>query len=392
MFPRKILPDLKLHLSRRQITVITGMRRTGKTTLVNALLSEVKSKNKIYLDLQRLNNRRLFEQENYDLIVEKLVELGLNKNEKMFVGIDEIQLMPDIPGVLKYLYDNFNIKFIVTGSSSYYLKNLFSESLAGRKKIFELYPLDFEEFLTFKKAAHSTGKDFFKTSFDPVEYGRIEGYYNEFVEYGGFPEVVLAESGQDKMDLANDIISSYINVDVKTLIDFRNSANIYNLIRLLAARVGSRLDYSKLASVSGLSKPTVMDYLNLFEGTYLISRVAVFTKNRDKEIVKARKLYFCDNGLLSVLADAGSGVKFENAIFNQLRHKGKVQYFALKTGREIDFVFNGAAALEAKETPTIIDERELANLSKAAGLKQYRLVGRHASPKFKNYIWGGMIR
>lgn len=70
----------------------------------------------------------------------------------------------------------------------------------------------------------------------------------------------------------------------------------------------------------------------------------VHTHNKDREIVKARKLYFSDTGLLRILAgDIDSGALFENAVFAQLRHKGDIRYFSLKTGREIDFVFNGAA-------------------------------------------------
>ena len=118
----------------------------------------------------------------------------------------------------------------------------------------------------------------------------------------------------------------------------------------------------------------------------------VHTSNPDREIVKARKLYFADTGLLGILADVDSGAKFENAVFSQLRHHGSISYFSLKTGREIDFILNGQTALECKETPTNFDKKELADLAKKAGVAQHYLIGRHQSPSFTDYIWGGEIR
>ena len=392
-FPRAIYPEVKKHLSAKQITVITGMRRVGKTTLIKQLLSEITSTNKVYLDLQQINNRELFASKNFDDVLMHLKQAGLRATEKMYVALDEIQLYPEISGVMKYLYDTYDIKFIVTGSSSYYLKNLFSESLAGRKRIFELFPLNFGEYLTFRQVAWLQNNiDFAKMKFSAHEYERLRAYYAEYIEFGGFPEVTLMNGIDDKKSMLNDIISSYVNIDIKSLADFRDSGSIYNLIKMLAARVGTRLDNSKLSRLTGLSRITVANYVSLFEKTYLISLVQVHTHNVDREIVKAKKIYFADNGLVNILAEVGSGTKFENSIFNQLRQRGDVRYYALKNGQEIDFVLDRRIALETKETPTIDDETTLLALSKMAGIKEFRIIGRHAAPKYRNYIWGGDIK
>jgi len=391
IYPRKIFPDLLNHLDSKQITVLTGMRRTGKTTLVKELLSKIDSANKLYIDLERLDNRELFAAKNYDAIIYALKQRGLDFGRRVYLVLDEIQLAKNIASTLKYLYDNYDIKFIATGSSSFYLKNLFSESLAGRKKIFELYPLDFGEFLTFKEMPFVAG-DFNKTRFAAAEYERLKPYYEEYIEYGGFPETVLTAKTADKNDLLKDIISSYINIDIASLADFRRRDGIGSLMKMLASRVGTRLDYAKLSRLSGLTRQLVKNYLDFFENTYLIARVPVYTKNTDREIVKAKKLFFCDNGLLGVLADISGGSKFENAVFTQLRPKGEIRYYALKSGREIDFIFDSRIALEAKETPTTADQKELNDLSRQAGLSQTALVGRYQSPGFSDYIWGGDIR
>lgn len=390
-YPRKIYPELKKHLKNRQVTVITGMRRSGKTTLVEKLLEDTGSENKLYIDFQRLDNRELFSQKNYDNIMLEIERRGKDTRKKIFIALDEIQLVPEVAGAIKYLYDHYNIKFIATGSSSYYLKNLFSESLAGRKKIFELFPLDFGEFLVFKNIAYKK-EEFLNLIFSAPEYERIKSYYEEYIEFGGFPEVVLAENSEEKKDLLYDIISSYVNIDIKSLSDFRKEREIYSLIKMLASRAGTRIDYVKLSRLTGISRLTVAGYIELFEKTYLIARVSVLTRNSDREIVKAQKIYFSDNGILNILADLNGGTKFENALFCQIRHKGKVRYYALKSGREIDFVFDGSVGLEAKETPVEKDEKELITLSQMAGLKKHRIIGRYRSPNFSDYIWGGGIK
>lgn len=388
---RKIFPDLVKHIKKKQITVLTGMRRTGKTTIVKELLKGIETGNKLFINLERLDNRHLFTEVNYDNIILALKQRGLKFENKIYLAIDEIQLLPNISSVLKYLYDHYNIKFIITGSSSYYLKNLFSESLSGRKKIFELFPLDFGEMLTFNDVPFLS-EDFKKLTFNHNEYNRLKNYYEEFIQFGGFPEVILAESRNDKYDLLNDIISSYVNIDIKTLADFRNEREIYKLIQLLSSRVGTRLDYSKISSLLGISRITVKNYIDFFEKTYLINRISVLTKNRDREIVKAQKIYFNDTGLANILSQLNSGSQFENTVFNQLRHHNNIRYYALKTGREIDFVFGNDYAFEVKETPTLSSYKKLSILSSTAGLNKFRLIGRYLSPNFMDYIWGGEIR
>ena len=390
VYPRKIYPDLFSHAQTSFVTVLTGMRRTGKTTLIQQLLADLSNKNSLYLDLQRPDNRELFEQKNYDVIKEAFIARGLVADTPMVVALDEIQLAPQSPSAIKYLSDHYKIKFIVAGSSSYYLKNLFSESLSGRKKLFELSPLGFGEFLTFKEISY-TAIDWEKTKFDLMEFNRLSGFYEEYLRFGGFPQVVLAKSDAEKRDILADIMSSYVNIDIRSLADFSDERNLYSLAKLLAARVGNRVEYSNLSRLTGLSRPTVTNYVQFFEKTYLVKTIGVYTKSVDREIVKSRKLYFCDTGLANILAELSGGAQFENTLFNQLAKSGQVQYYALKTGQEIDFVFNENLAIEAKETSIEADLSYLTRMASTAQISDFRLVGRYQSPKFTDYIWAGSI-
>jgi predicted AAA+ superfamily ATPase len=390
-YPRDVYPSLKEHLKKKQITVLTGMRRTGKTTLLKKLMEDSGVEQKVFFDLERIDNRELFSEKNYEIVVQVLTQRGIRFSEKVLIGVDEIQLVPNLPSVVKYLYDKYDIKFILTGSSSYYLKNRFNESLAGRKKIFEIYPLTFKELLTFKEITFTPAGFFTDYTFVIAEYQRLKLFYDEYIDYGGFPEVALTDKVADKKDLIEDILSSYINLDLMALSDIKKSKEAIKLIKLLAARVGTKLEISKICRLAGLSRPLVENYVELFEQSYLIRTIPVTTVSPDREIVKARKLYFLDNGIASLYAGLSSGSKFENAVFNQLLAIGNLSYYSLKTGREIDFILDKKIAFEVKETATEKHLRRIASLAKNLGIDEVYVVGRTAEHVFPGFIWGGFI-
>ena len=392
MYERIIFKELKQHLQKPQITVVTGLRRVGKSTALKFLLSEVNHQNKAYIDLEKIENRILFSENSYTAIESGLKSLGLDLSNDCVIAIDEIQLVPVSVSVVKYFYDTYGIKFLLTGSSSYYLKNHFSESLAGRKRIFEMYPLTFQEFLTFKGKPESEVMALEEIPYNEFVYSRYKHLYEEYIQFGGFPEVVLAETLEDKIAYLKDVINAYIELDIKLLSDFKMSNELYKLIQLLASRVGSKLDISKLSSISGINRNKISDYLELLEYTYFIHRVPPFTKNKDKEISGQSKLYFADTGVLQILAQVGSGQVFENIIALQLKAKGDIAYYQRKTGQEIDFILNERIGIEVKETPSDRDLKVLKQRSSELDINETMLIGRNApGSDFKDWFWGGSI-
>jgi uncharacterized protein len=390
-FKRKIYNSLEKHLNVKQVTVLTGMRRTGKTTLVKQLMEVSNIEYKLFFDLENIEDRKLFSHDNYNDTIKELKKIGINFSKKVLICIDEIQLLPNIPSVIKYLYDHYDIKFIVTGSSSYYIKNKFQESMAGRKKIFEIYPLDFGEYLTFKNINYEPLLDLNELENSQYTASLLKYEYEDYITFGGFPAVVLTDDVDIKKDLIQDIINSYINIDLVQIADIRKTQEISNLIKLLASRIGSKLDISKIANLTDLSRQTVENYIYLLENTYFIKTIPVYSLNTDREIVKARKVYFLDNGIATQFADLSSGSKFENAIFNQLHHFGEVSYYQLKTGQEIDFIIDKKIAFEVKETASEIDYRRMMRLAKNVNIEKGFVLGKN-STNFDNYVWGGMIR
>lgn len=391
-FNRNIFESLYAHLDKQQVTVLTGMRRTGKTTLVKQLMEASPIKQKLFFDLERINYRKIFEYDNYELTIQYLEQQGIDFKERVMICLDEIQLVPNIPSVIKYLNDHYNIKFIVTGSSSYYLKNKFQESMAGRKKIFEIYPLTFGEYLEFNGVKYKHNKALESIINIAAEYDRLKLHYENYIQFGGFPQVALAKTNAEKTDILQDILSSYINIDIMQLADIRKTADIYNLVRLLASRIGNKIDVSKLAVSAKIARQTVDNYIDLLENTYLIKTLPVYSLSPDKEIVKARKLYFYDNGIANICAELGSGSKFENAVHNQLHHYGDLAYYQLKTGQEIDFILNKKVAYEVKETAYETDNRKMLNLAKNLNITQGKVIGKFPNQAFDNFLWGGMIK
>lgn len=393
-YSRLLFPALKDALGDQRAIVLTGMRRTGKTTTMRWLLDQVSSSNKIYLDLERLDQRAVFQENNYDLVLDYLRNRGLDSNQPMTVALDEIQYVPNLPSVVKYLHDSYSIKFLLTGSSSFYLKNYFTESLSGRKVVFEMFPLSFGEFLDFRGTPYRRRTTFAEMRFDSHEYDRLKGLYEEFLLYGGLPDVVLETRPNVRLDLLNDIFSSYVNIDVRALADFQKIGELQQLMRLLALRIGNKLDVTKLASIVGISRPTVMQYLDFLEMTYVIQRVPAFAGG-DKPSALAKKLYFCDNGIAGILAHLSEGALFENAVHNQLRVYGELSYLTKGSEHEIDFIIkqenNPEIALEVKYHPILSDDQKLKRLAVRYGISESWLIGKYPAPGFQDFLWSGLI-
>ncbi|RKZ20785.1 hypothetical protein DRQ18_05650 [bacterium] len=376
IYPRKLRKYLLREMEKPQIVLITGMRQVGKTTLMKDIFNSVKSDNKVFLDLENPLYQKIFEEKNYDNIMLNLKEFGIKPDRKSYIFIDEIQLMPEITKPIKYLYDHYSIKFFLTGSSSFYLKGLFPESLAGRKIIYELFPLDFEEFLVFKNK-----KKTFKESFrekaknkNRMNYEIYKPLYDEYLSYGGFPAVVREEDPERKKAIIADIFKSYFEKDVRSLADFKHIGKLRDTILLLAGRCGAKLDISKIASEIGISRTTLYSYLNFLERTYFIFLVSPYSRRINREVRGAKKVYFCDTGLLNYLVRISRGNLFENAVFNCLKIKGKINYYEKYKGAEIDFIFNSEIAVEVKSTPTPADIRKLKRTAEKLSLKEFYIV------------------
>jgi predicted AAA+ superfamily ATPase len=357
---RTLFTKLTERITDEDIIVVTGMRQVGKTTLLKQVYDLIQSNNKLFLDLENPLNQKYFEKTNYDEIVYQLQLLGIDFHERAYIFLDEVQYVKNIPSVVKYLMGKYPCKFFLTGSASFYLKNLFSESLAGRKIIYELFPLSFAEFLSLKESRLVIPQGTITREI----YETIIPLYKEYVDFGAFPGVVTKISIERKREELDDIFTSYFNKEVLTIGGFRNNVLIRDLILLLVHRVGSKLDVSKIARELGTSRITIEEYLSFLQATYFIHLVSPFSTNKDQEIRSTKKIYLCDSGLLRHIAAREQGIIFENALYHQLMLQGKVNYYQRKSGVEIDFILNEHEGYEIKTTANTHDVSQLEQLTR----------------------------
>ncbi len=380
-YPRLILPQLEKELEFPETTVITGMRQVGKTTLLDHLFSLVKSSNKVNLDFENPLNRKVFEEENYDAIWNNLAHFGVSHKTKAYIFLDEIQHLKSIGSVVKYLKDHYDVKFILTGSSSYYLKNLFPESMAGRKLIFEVFPLTFSEFLVFKeitqkKLSSFSGKAASKNN---ISYNKLIPFYQEYLEYGGFPKIVLQEKPERKRAMLSEIFTSYYENDVRSLADFKDITKLRDLILLLIPRVGSRIEVAKLAASLNLSRQTVYSYLSFLEKTYFISLISKFSASIDRQAAGTQKLFLCDTGMVSILGKPSEGQIFEQAVFQSLHPSHTLNFYNKDGAGEIDFIADEKISLEVKTSASRRDIEHLKRRSKPLKLQEGYVISKEYS-------------
>ena len=352
MRKRKLYDRLLKESKTDKISIIIGPRQVGKTTLLRQLHEELGG---LFVDLDILENAEKFE--TYTKALQYLKVEGYDENEPFFVFFDEFQKYKDISLVLKNLYDNHkNIKMYATGSSSLRIKDEIQESLAGRKFLHTLLPLDFEEFLFFKN--HDMKR------FERVKnsgLGVQKDYLillEEFMIYGGYPEVVTSK---DKTDILRSIFDTYIKKD---LVDFLSSSEVLGmkkLIQYLAINNANKLNLLDISNQLALSRHKLEGYLQILEETYIIHRLVPYFKNKNKEIVKAFKEFFIDTGVRNYFCNnfnhlmkrEDSGFLFESFVTSEIKKNSEydVKFFDDIKKHEVDIVVDKVSsqiALEVK--------------------------------------------
>ena len=375
---RKLYKEIEPYIEHKNAIVITGARQVGKTTLLKQFYNILPEGQKTWFDFENPLHQKIFEDIDYDSIFKRLVSQGLQPDKRKYVFIDEIQNFPEITKIIKYLIDHYKIKFFVTGSSSFYMKNLFPESLSGRKFVFNLYPLDFHEFLYFKGFVENIpvvkNIDLEKKSI--VEFKKHEREFDEYLEYGGFPEVVLSKTRGEKKLIIENIFKSFFQKDILQLSTYQDIKEIRDLILLLARRIGSKLDITKIASELGVNRYKVYAHIEFLQAVFLIKLISVYTKSIDKKIAACKKVYFIDTGLVNQISKISEGELFENSVFNLLTNYGETSYYSGSSGKEIDFVLNNKMAFEVKLTATKHDLIQLKKLAEHIGIDETCLISK----------------
>jgi len=332
------LSQLRAALSRKQVELVIGGRRVGKTTLVKQLIiacleSGVSPRDLLYLGLDhpRLVRTGISEHLRFFRSLQKH-----ERSRKLWLVFDEIQESPNWENELKALCDLENLKIICTGSTAALLASQ-GGKLTGRQSLLTVYPLSFQEFLRFR------GYDF----------GRSEGYRfvlaaEEYLETGGYPEQVLDPSEMYLAQLLQDIVAR----DLVRLGRVRRPELVMDLLRLLAAGVGTRNSHNRLSKSLGAAVDTIKDYLSYLGDAWLVVTLDKWTTSHTERVYAQRKIYLLDTGIKTMLTGRGDlGAKAETAVFVDFVRRGVSCGYYAESQREVDFVLgshNAPTAVEVK--------------------------------------------
>ena len=372
---RRLFEALKSHLVSKEISIIVGPRQAGKTTLMKELLDQVRQVGgkTVFLNLDYETDKTYVATQ--DTLINKLrLEFG---NGPGYVFIDEIQRKKNAGLFLKGIHDlGLPYKLIVSGSGSLELKESIHESLAGRKRMFELSTVDFFEFADWKTAYAYTDR---LPEFFAVESSKTVALLEEYLNFGGYPRVILAGPAAEKSLIINEIFSSVIERDITGLLQINRPEAFSLMIKILASQTGQLLRYSELAKQVGISLPSIKKYLWYAEKTFIIRLVTPFFSNKQKEILKSPVPYFCDLGLRNfslgllgaIAGSAGAGFTFQNLVANLLQdHLEPVQslhFWRTNAGAEVDFVISGPAGL----LPIEVKYRDLPSVEVGRSLRSF---------------------
>jgi uncharacterized protein len=363
---RKIFIPLYNHLQAKEHSILIGARQTGKSTVLkqihNKLLNEEKHSHYLTLEDPQLLSAINVHPEN---IFDYIPRPG---NERVYLLIDEVQYAADPSNFLKLLYDKYapKLKIVATGSSAFYIDRKFKDSLAGRKQLFELFTLDFDEFIDFKTGDSKLLTEIAEIRTNPKYKSsvrkKLEELFDEYLVFGGYPAVVLANTEDEKKPKLKELVNTYIKRDIYES-NIANELKFYNLMLLLANQTGSQVNINELANTLKLSVTAIDNYLYVLQKSFHVTLVRPFYSNIRKELTKMPKLYFNDTGLRNTVLNhfenvnnrLDKGLLIENYIYIRLRQlygTDAIKYWRTADGNEVDFIistaFNEGFAIEAK--------------------------------------------
>ncbi|MDA3940523.1 MAG: ATP-binding protein [Spirochaetia bacterium] len=363
MIKRSISEKALQYASQYPIVTLTGPRQSGKTTLTKALFP-----NKPYVSLEDLENRN---QASVD-------PKGFLARYPDGAILDEIQRVPDLFSYIQTIVDQKKQEglFILTGSQQFEMIETLTQSLAGRTAIIKLLPFSYDEI--------------YKDS-PPVDLFSL-------LYTGFYPRIF--DKKLNPTEALSFYVSTYLERDVRKLINVKDLTLFENFLKLLAGRSGQILNTNSLGDDCGLSHNTITSWISVLEASYIIKRVAPYYRNLNKRLIKAPKIHFLDSGLLCYLlgiTEPGQlithplrGAIFESYVVSEIYkyhyHHGipdNIYYFRDYQGHEVDVLIERAQSIDLIEVKSSATFQE----SYLKGLKYFEKL--YDGKINKSLIYGG---
>ena len=315
------------------IKVITGLRRSGKSTLMlmykdYLLNNQVKEDNIIYINFESAMYDDIKNYKDlYQFVKDKI------RKDKIYLLLDEVQNVESWEKAINSFKVDFDIDIYITGSNAYLLSSELSTLLSGRYIEIKMYPLSFKEFLIFN-------------NYDTIN---IEDKFNEYLKYGGLPAITLIKNNDELvLSYLNDIYNSIIKKDIIDRNNLKNTTLLENIIKYLANNIGSPISSTKISNYLNSNKiapncnhQTIDNYLNMLEKSYIIYK-ADRTDIKDKSVLKTLgKYYISDTGIRNIILgfrNINEGHLLENVVYLELLRRGYKVSVGKTYEYEVDFV------------------------------------------------------
>ena len=326
MFTRELYPVILDQCFKGKAIILLGARQVGKTTLLRQVIQTAQTEVQ-YLNcdepqvVEALTNRNLR-------------ELVLLVGKAKYIVIDEAQKVNNIGLTLKLIVDNIpDVQVIATGSSAFELRNRLNEPLTGRKFEYQMYPISTNEIY------QSSG------------YVDVKRLLETRLIYGSYPEVL--SNLDNAQSLLLSLSDSYLYKDILTMDSMRKPDVLNKLLQALAFQIGSEVSYNELAQTIGTDSKTVEKYIDLLEKCFIIFRLNGLSRNLRNELKKAKKIYFCDNGVRNAVIQQFApvalrndmGQLWENFFISErikrnhyLGHHCNIYFWRTTSQQEIDYI------------------------------------------------------
>lgn len=346
LISREIQKNINRFLITKEIILITGVRRSGKSSLMKLIADDllnihnVPKSNILYLNFE--DERFIeFKHKDFDALHEVFLELE-NPQGKKYFFLDEIQNIEGWEKWANRLYEFENVKFFITGSNAAMLSSDVSAALTGRNRQIINWPFSFSEFLNLRGISIDAN-DFYKKEKRVI----IKRLLKEYTKFGGFPEVLK----QKDTDLLDQYFKDILYRDLIAKYSLKNIRELKEICLHLFSNVGAIFSYANLKSmVSAKSVNTVKNYLEILENVFLFFKVPLFDYSVKKQIYNPDKFYAIDSALSQTIGfkfSSNIGHIYENIVFLELKRRNKdLYYWKCKSGKEVDFIIRSGAKIE----------------------------------------------
>ncbi len=320
-------------LTTKKISVISGIRRSGKSTLLKQITKGLKSYAYLNFEDERMLN---FTHKDFNNLLEVFLELYGDQNTYLF---DEIQNIFGWEKFVRRLFEDGK-KIFVTGSNAKLLSSELATTLSGRHLKVEIFPFSFQEYLCYKKVE-------VKKNHNTKEKVKIRKHLTKYMKQGGFPEIVVGGNADELRQLYQDVLIKDLLVRFK----IRETRAFREVALFLLSNISTPISFNNLQKILGVKSVTsVKNYIDFFEEAYLFYALFKFDYSVRKQIINDRKIYCVDTGIVDAIAFRFSenvGRVMENIVFIQLKRENK-DVFYHKEKNECDFIVrHGSKVVEA---------------------------------------------